>query len=63
MTQDEADRLSAVVREACAHSVGVTADGDYFIVTVRRESRDGTETYTLYDEADWSWLRDRIVVP
>ena len=63
MTRKEAEGVAALVQEACAHGVEVVQDGDFFVVEVRRESSDGTDTYTLYDEADWPWLREKIVRP
>lgn len=63
MTRQEAEGVAALVHGACSHSVEVIPHGDCFVVQVSRQSTEGTDTYTLYDEADWSWLRERIVSP
>jgi hypothetical protein len=61
MTRQQAESVAALVHDACAHGVEVVQDGGFFVVQVNRESSEGTDTYTLYDDADWSWLRERIV--
>ena len=35
----------------------VVPDAEYFVVEVR----SGSGVFTLYDEADWAWLRERIL--
>lgn len=63
MTQAEAEALAVLVRSETAHVVIVEPDDivepdQKFRVTVRRALGD---TWTLYDEQDWDWLRGRIV--
>lgn len=63
MSLQEAQRLAAVVSEASGQVAEVKQDGDFYLVSVSRGSGDGAETFTMYDEADWSWLRDRVTSP
>ena len=65
MTQAQAEALAVLVRSETAHVVVVEPDDiiepdddQWFRVTVRRSSGD---TWTLYDEQDWDWLRGRIL--
>lgn len=63
MEREEAERLAATVHGVSRHPAEVKPDGDFFVVEVRKQSANGTDTFTLYDEDDWSWLRDRIEGP
>jgi hypothetical protein len=58
MTRGQAEALAMRVRSETAHVVTVEPDDQAFHVIVRRSIGD---TWTLYDEQDWDWLRDRIV--
>jgi hypothetical protein len=60
MNRGEADLLASSVRRAVEHDVEVLADGEFFVVQVAHRTERGSDTYTLYDEADWGWLRPRI---
>jgi hypothetical protein len=57
MTESQAATLAETVRQASGHTVEVAPDDSYFCVHVVK----GRETYTLYDEADWDWLKGRIL--
>jgi len=35
-------------------------DAGFFAVQVVVNRPEGPETYTLYDDSDWRWLRERI---
>ena len=56
MDRASADELEARVAASTKGAVAVVPDGDYFVVTVST----ATGTWTLTDEADFEWLRDRI---
>jgi hypothetical protein len=58
MTEGDAHTLAAVVRTSTAKAASVEPAGDDFIVVVTSPS---SGSWYLSDEADWEWLRDRIV--
>ena len=60
MTQRQAEALAVQVRTSTTHVVTVESEDHAFVVIVRRSIGD---TWTLYDEQDWDWLRGRIVGP
>ena len=57
MTQDEAQTLAERVRGETHHRVSVEAEDAYFVVVVIKGSGD---TWTVRDEQDWDWMRERI---
>jgi hypothetical protein len=57
MTQDEAQTLAERVRGVTPHTVSVKAEDAYFVVVVTKGSGD---TWTVRDEQDWAWMRERI---
>jgi hypothetical protein len=59
MQHEHADRLAAVVRAACAYDVEAVPDGEFFAVRILNKAESASETWTLCDEADWEWLRER----
>lgn len=60
MTRSQAESLALRVRAETAHLVEVESDDSRFIVNVRPAA--GGE-WTLYDDVDWVWLRERILSP
>ncbi len=50
-----AEELAEVVRTALPAVVTVEREGRFFVVTVDA----ATGRWTLRDEADWHWLRER----
>ena len=61
MTREEAEALAESVHQSSDHEVRILEDDGRFAVQVVRPSTQGADTYTLYDEADWAWLRARVV--
>ncbi len=64
MTRSAADRLALHVRRASGHEVSVEADGESFMVVVtviKPRSEALREEFTLWDEDDWDWLKERIL--
>lgn len=64
MTQQEAEVLATAIRDATGLSVTVQPDGEWFAVEVTKSVGDALNdgVWTLYDEADWQWLAERIVI-
>lgn len=56
--QIEAQVLAELVRDATHHSASVEAEDAYFVVVVVKGSG---QTWTMRDEQDWAWMRDRIL--
>ncbi len=47
--------------QACGHRTEVVPEGvDYYCVNVHKGD---CQTFTLYDPADWMWLREQILAP
>ncbi len=61
MSEDEAQALAVVVRQAAEHVVEVQPDDHNFVVVVRRAVPG--DSFMLYDEQDWQWLEQRIREP
>jgi len=59
MTETAARRLAGIVEESRIGTVSVVAEGRFFAVAVRTADA----AYTLRDEADWQWLRSKLVDP
>lgn len=60
MNRQEAESLAEAVRNVSQNPVYVVTEEGYFAIEVRVPRRDGQDTFTLRDESDWVWLRERI---
>lgn len=62
MDRERAEALAALVRATTGHEARTVPVGASFAVDVQVRPQDDGEpgTWTLYDEDDWAWLRDRI---
>jgi hypothetical protein len=60
MHRDDAERLASAVRAAGHRDVEVVPDAGFFAVQVVVNRPEVPDTYTLYDDSDWRWLRERI---
>ena len=56
MTHAEAVLLADLVRSATGAAVDVAAEARFFVVTAVTD----TGTYTLRDEAGWTWLARQL---
>ena len=57
MTPDEAEGLAAQIRSVTTDEVSVASDHHELFVEVRTERG----VFTMWDEADWDWLRPKII--
>lgn len=64
MDETRARALAALVAEESGHDVSVAPDDDGWLVEVQVRQPRGSalsQTFTMWDEDDWVWLRERIL--
>ena len=56
-SRSEAQALANLVLESIPHAVTVEPEDGFFVVVIKKESGD---TWSVRDQDDWAWLKDRI---
>ena len=56
MTERQATRLAATMRDAGMDNTALEREGRYFVIVVRTK----TGSWTVRDEEDWRWLAARL---